>query len=981
MLPVTSPSAAIDTDRQKLHAIGQKVVDGCPDMREMARNAAADILRAHGLSDLEPDTVYWHRFNRTESSPLTFNGWEHLDTPVESLTLPQLVMRRFNANDQDNADDLQAMSGFYTDGPKEQAYDEANEVRLLPQDVMEAFWTLDFKTRFNTQLTAFWQHCADDFRTLSKANFIAKAVEDHGSAVLDSEQFTSLLEAVGIDLKQPVTLATLQAESRSSRHIRIAKLDIAGYEATDILRFVEPGGRQFVYVPGEVDAFQVFDTPDDLQWWLMTHTNEIANRARFMSHFPLVMHAEKDHATGLNHALDMMFSNWGPGTLKVINLNDQTVAGDPFSHVRDCTRSRMQADADHALHSNGELRKQMWMGYLRAFGQTFGALAALDWPIALAAVGAGLADVGLNIDQAIHGHTTAERKRGVTGAILGSIDVLFNSVFLLQAAAPEVSEIPSEPESVSESEPTPEDLPAVTSPPALDANATRPTHTTSLPVADGELLSFRTNELLDTLTPPPTEGRMQGVYLKSTGETFISVNDEAYRVRFVNELNTWVIIDPQAPFSFQRNLPVRLNASGTWQPIKNPGLLGGGKTLSTLRSGQASVFPSPPPPSTPYDMPVTLRQGMRTRVESPSNKPFEGYYATLDANDPIERFFVIRDQLASDADAFYARLELPPRPSIPEIPQDALPKTAIRQLYENHQGLVIGESHSSVASKQFLMDNMPRLAKQNVRTLYLEHVLTDLHQVELDTFARTGRMPKTLQTYLEDLDWGHFTDSTGTYTFQNLVRTAIKYRIRIRAIDCMASYRVAGLPDPGRTVRLKLMNYFAHTVIAADESARAGSKWIALVGNAHANTFKGVPGVAEIERVVGLRVRDVPTGGMTGFGIDPGEDVLTAMGQPAGRVKSDLRLQMATTGVRTHFLRTPTSLGYRLRRPGNFAIQRSGDSPQLIYKNQDGEITYVPIRVTDEHLSISSPDWPLISGRRYASFEELAFALKLAGLT
>ncbi|WP_341959677.1 membrane-targeted effector domain-containing toxin [Pseudomonas sp. RC10] len=976
MPPVTRASTAVNAERQALHTIGQNVVEGCPDMRQMAREAAADILRKRGLGNLEPDTVYWHRFSRTASSPLTFNGWEHLDTPVESLTLPQLVMRRFNANDQDAADDLQAMSGFYSGGPEAQAYDEHNEIRLLPQDVMEAFWTLDFKTRFNTQLTAFWQNSAEDFRTLAKANFIAKAIEDHRSAHLTSEQFSSLMAAVGINLIKPITLSTLRAEGRLGEGVRVAKLDIAGYEASDILRFVEPDGRQFLYVPGEVDAFQVFDTADDLQWWLMTHTNEASNRARFMSHFPLAMHAESDHTTGLNHALDMMFSNWGHGTLKVINLNDHTVQGDPFTHLRDCTRHRMQADADYALHSNGELRKQMWMGYLKAFGQTFGALAALDWPIALAAVGAGLADVGLNVDQAIHGHTTAERKSGVIGAILGSIDVLFNSVFLLHAVPAEVSTPASE---QSPFLPV-EDGHGPASPPGLDGMGSVSYDVAPSTEPEGNLRALRTNELLDTMTPPPADGQMQGVYLRGAGETYITIADDVYRVRFVNELNTWVVIDPKNPFSFHGNVPVRLGIDGKWQPIIGQGLRGGGKMLSTL-SGNASLAPSAAPLPTPYDMPESLRPAMRGYVESPSNKPFEGYYASLTDNAPIERFFEIRDRLAADADAFYTHLQLPERAPVPDIPRDAVPKTAIRQLYEHHQGLVIGESHSSVASKQFLIDNMGQLAKQKVRTLYLEHVLTDLHQVDLDTFARTGRMPKTLQSYLEDLDWGHFTDSTGTYTFQNLVRSANKHGLRIRAIDCMTSYRVAGVPDPERNVRLKLMNYFAHTVIGADEPARAGGRWIALVGNAHANTFKGVPGMAEIEGVIGLRVRDVPAGGVIGFEPDPGEDVLTAMGNPAGRVRSDIRLQMVTTGVRTHFLRAPTSLGYRLRRPGNFAIQRSGESPQLIYKNQEGKVTYLPITVEGEHLSIQSPDWPVISGRRYGSFEELAFALKMAGMT
>jgi len=41
----------------------------------------------------------------------------------------------------------------------------------------------------------------------------------------------------------------------------------------------------------------------------------------------------------------------------------------------------------------------------------------------------------------------------------------------------------------------------------------------------------------------------------------------------------------------------------------------------------------------------------------------------------------------------------------------------------------------------------------------------------------------------------------------------------------------------------------------------------------------------------------------------------------------------------------------------------------------------VPINVADEHLSIQSRDWPLISGRRYGSFEELAFAVQLAGMS
>lgn len=974
MPSITRNTPALSADQQALNDISRNVVEGCPDMREMARQAARDILLKHGLDSLEPDAVYWHRFDRTESSPRTFNGWQHLDKPVESLTLPQLVMRRFNANDQDNVDTLQETSGFYTAGPNAETFDETNEVRLLPADVMAAFWSLDFKTRFNDKMNAFWRDYADDFKTLAKANFIAKAVEDRHSNALNAEQFNTLMRAIGVDPSQPVTLSMLQSQTTVAAGVRIAKLDIAGFEASDILRIVEDSGRQFVYIPGDVDAFHVFDTPDDLQWWLMTHTNEVENRAQFMSHFALSTHAETDHQTGLHHAIDLMFSYWGPGMPRIVNRDDHTIAGDPFIHLRDATKARMEADSAFALHSNGELRKLMWMGYLNAFAKTFGSLGALDWPIALAAVGAGLADVGLNIDQAIHGHTTAERKSGVLGAIFGSIDVLFNGLFLVQGAAGELPEAPL----VEEPAPLP-DAAGATGLPVTELEIPAPDPVDPAD-ASNPLAPFETNELLESYAAPATEGRTRGIYVSPTGQTFISLEGFAYQVRYVNEMNHWVIIDPENPFSFSRNIPVRLDEAGRWETMAGQGLRGGGGALGKLTARAPSATPPTTALPTPYDMPVDTREGLRARVEAPNDRPFTGQYFSLVENDPIYEFFPVRQRLMADVNAFYADLHLPERPPLPTIAADASPKTAFRQFYKDAQGLVIGESHSSVASKQFLIDNMGQLAKQNVRTLYMEHLLTDLHQVDLDTFARTGKMPQTLKAYLNEMDWGHFTDESGRYTFLNLIQTANRHRIRIRAIDCMASYRTAGLPDPEDNVRLKMMNYFANTVIRADQAVAGGGRWIALVGNAHVNTMNGAAGVAELEGVIGLRIEDVSPGEPTGYDIDPGEQVVTAMGAPAGTVKGDIRLRMTVTGRRVLSSTPPLSLESRLPKTGTFAIQRAGNAPELIHRSRNGSLIHTPIIVEGTDVYINRPEWPLISGRRFQSFDELGKALKLMGL-
>jgi hypothetical protein len=142
----TPPHPTASLDHIALKNMGQRLVEACPDMLEMARGIAKDILHKRAESYIEPDHVYWHRFETSVSSPRTFNGWQHYDPPIESMTLPELVMRRFHAQDQDNVLDLQVIGGFYTAGPTAKVFNETNEVRLLPADVLSDLWQVDFST-------------------------------------------------------------------------------------------------------------------------------------------------------------------------------------------------------------------------------------------------------------------------------------------------------------------------------------------------------------------------------------------------------------------------------------------------------------------------------------------------------------------------------------------------------------------------------------------------------------------------------------------------------------------------------------------------------------------------------------------------------------------------------------------------------------------------------------------------------------------
>lgn len=971
MLTVSTPPLVVIDE---LKSMGHRLVDACPDMRQMARDIAINLLKKHTGTDIEPDTVYWHRFTTSQSNPLTFNGWRHVETPVESMTLPQLVLHRFNAQDQDNADDLQVMSGFYTADAQAGRYDVSNEVKMLPVDIMNDFWELDFCTQFRTRLTSFWRDCSDDFRTMAKANFLAKALEEWQSEHLRRADFQAILKAVADTVRSPFDASMLTASSPAPGELRVTAFDIGGHQASDILRIVTSTGRQIIYIPGETFAFQAFETPENLRQWLIDSTTNPGDRARFLAHFPLAARHENDPDAGLNHLMDLLASQANASPNSLLNQHDHDLGVDAFTWLRDAARHRMTADADFSLRSNGDLRKQMWIGYLNAFSHVLGPLAALDWPVALAVVGAGLADMGLNIDQAVNGHTTAERKAGVIGAIGSAVDTLLNSLFLLDTGLSNLNEYEPEtlipPREEVNLQPVLDDVKNSVGPASDDA----PVDTES---AHADLLSrVKSNHLFADATPSTQPGRMRGIYQLANQETYIALEGSFYQVRYVNEMNSWVIIDPENPFSFYDNLPVRLDPAGHWEVVGRNGLRGGGPGASRILR-----TPTTPPQTSAisiYEVPESMKADVIKGANGSDRSVLRGDMMPMSSNwrDPYQEFRAIRARLGNDACEFYEQVELPARAQMPELEARSSSKSALGKFFSNSDGLVIGESHSGIGSKRFLIDNMKLLKKLKVRTLYMEHLLTDFHQADLNEFAHSGRMRPKLEQYLQNMDLGHGTDPSGQYTFLRVIKDARANQIRVQAIDCMASYRLDGMQDPTGLERNKMMNFIAHSVIRADAVNRgANSKWIALVGNSHASTYRGVAGISELEGGIGLRVEDVAPGQPEGFTIDPGRSMPGDIGEPDSFVKSDFRLQVVVSRT---FGRMPSDR--LVVQPGMFIIDESSGEPMLVHRSKDNSVVRTRIKTRFGKVSIDRPQWPAISKRTFNSIGELIAALELIGM-
>lgn len=386
-----------------------------------------------------------------------------------------------------------------------------------------------------------------------------------------------------------------------------------------------------------------------------------------------------------------------------------------------------------------------------------------------------------------------------------------------------------------------------------------------------------------------------------------------------------------------------------------------------------------------YDMPPATR-GTLHYLANFETKGLDANYLFQDPDKSLlrQQFFTLRATLQHDARQVISA-SLPPRPVLPAV----TPQTPIGQfletLYQHTDAVVIGESHASIASKKLIIDNLPLLSRQNVKTLYMEHLLTDLHQADLDRFYETGQMSKTLLHDLKKMDRGHRTDPARVYTFERLVVQARAHGLEIRAIDCSASYHLKGLVNEAPTSRQQMMNYFASRTIGRHQQVMGSHKWIALVGNSHSNTFQNiVPGIAELEGGIGLRVSDAAPGTGRGITLDPGEFARLDVSERTVQIKGDYRVEIEIAAQETS-VKPPQSLPVeeRLSRPGKFLIEEDEHGVQcIVHRSRDGQIHRTPVLVDAQgRVYVERPSWAVVHLTPYADMDALVGALEALNLT
>ncbi len=332
------------------------------------------------------------------------------------------------------------------------------------------------------------------------------------------------------------------------------------------------------------------------------------------------------------------------------------------------------------------------------------------------------------------------------------------------------------------------------------------------------------------------------------------------------------------------------------------------------------------------------------------------------------------------------------KPPAPTLPPDSPASTIFERVYHQSNGLVLGATYDAQGARTLLIDNMQALAKQQVKTLYLENLITEFDQPPLATFAYTGEMPGKLRANLRRQDELQQVDLQSAHTLEHLITTARQHGLRVHALDTTASFRdELRAYEPARPSSFK---YIAHTIIQSDQAQRGPHKWVALVASEHANTVRNVPGLAELQGAIGIRVTDV--GGQPTRVIPDEGQIMTSLlpyQQPAQSahpprpshqfVKSDLLVEVNVSAQ--PIPRPSINPGKLLHWTTDFLIEKSGEDFVLyLLPSSRSDFQTFPVRLSNDKFSVDIPHTydrlKMMHLVKFSSLDNLAWTLKSAGM-
>lgn len=851
--PVPTPLTAAN-----VRAIAERYYQHFPDVRESARDWGIKLLKFHTHLDLDPDQVYWHDFDNAQTSSLAYTGQQHNGKPKETLTVTELVLRRFRTFYQINFDLLDQMSGFYT-VKGAGIYNETNEVPLAPSKIMKEFWATDFSSHYQRRLNAFLRDYADDGRVLIKILFFSFTWNAYNTGALSNKQLKLVFDAFAGPIAIPPTLDDLQRLHTQRTLSSVKSFTLGDLTSFDILRITTAEGPEILYMPA--GWFRTFHNEQQLYEWIAETAAEEHGRERLIGHFNTAGESTVPPRKLLLATLERIRTTpWQSGQ-RLLNGVSKVIDKDVFTFLFDTVRERLKLDAKELLASNHELRKELFLIDLEAFMRIVTPLAPADTGVALVAVAAGSIAFGTHLAKAVHGETRAARQAAFTAAILDALNILLDMPMLRGVGDDAIAELGSF-----------EELGA-----ALELDEADLAQIDRIVTGNSQLDAVATQEDLTGLTEGT--GIYQGIYTTVEGNHYLRMDGKVFQALHIEALDRWVIVDPIAPQQIIGSWPVQKDWMGRWE-------------LFTLTAPQDQTAATDALAA--FDTDPGFRD-ITTMLISPNahqlmTGPIDSVLRTARS-----QLIELRQTLGSQAEAFFQGSLPQISPRLPAITVTMTPKEFLTQVFAINNGLVINEGTNAVGSCQLLIKYMSTLKAQQVKTLYVQGLLKDLHQTALDEFEKTGTFSRELEKQLRTLHTRGTTLDTGRYTLRQVLVEARRQGISVKALDCAASSSTDGLQTPSAHLGQRMRVYYAYKRIEALQSGKPDEKWLALTDQLLANHHNRTPGLANIMGTPSLRVTWVDFDQPLRFAADTGE-VLSPGLIP---IRGDISLKLPLPGKPT----------------------------------------------------------------------------------
>lgn len=543
-----------------------EIVREYPDPFVLASQHAQRIVLKHTGKAIDPRFIWWHQFGTASTSSHTFTGWQHGGPPLKSMSLTELVIKRFDAHFQEAPDELDLYGGFYRQGRQAEHFDECNEVAMLGSKVQEDLWALDFAVAYRTAITRFWNTYSQHFRVLAKVNLLGQGSIAVRAGRISESDWVSLRAMVADGLVTGV-LPTLDILKQGSSTVPFSTFRYV-LDRSDrgcLYSFVVGSGRTLLYRPWASEALRSFASEQDQAGWLRRQLQDPAALASYVA-AALTDARDPSRAHSVRmHLQSIASSASDEAALELLGYLKRPITLDLFTYLANQATTEMNDNAT-ALLDNAQLRKAMWSGYLSAFIKVFGGFAPLGWPMTLMLLGASLGKVGLDIDVALHAADEQSRKSALRDAMLDSLFAALNMVDLgfQSSFASLAHDVPFD---------------------GLDGNLDQwqVSQSATLLVEGRESNALLSGEQV-------TSGRLRGIRLESDGSCWIVLNGLSYRVRYDQELHTWLVVSAHNPFAFGPLYPVRLNEANEWELLVPPRLVGGMPPAAVSMSSTRSRF-------------------------------------------------------------------------------------------------------------------------------------------------------------------------------------------------------------------------------------------------------------------------------------------------------------------------------------------------------------------------------------------------------